>query len=86
VEGFTITIQFTQQQQQQPKQITERQEEFAMALCIEAGKPIKDAKGEVQRLIDTFTIAAEESVRIRGEWCAVRFAIATIVSYLTISY
>lgn len=39
-----------------------------MALCIEAGKPIKDSKGEVQRLIDTFTIAAEESVRIGGEW------------------
>lgn len=49
-------------------EVTERQEEFAMALCIEAGKPIKDSKGEVQRLIDTFTIAAEESVRIGGEW------------------
>jgi len=45
----------------------EREEELARALCIEAGKPIKDARGEVTRLIDTFRIAAEESVRIYGE-------------------
>jgi acyl-CoA reductase-like NAD-dependent aldehyde dehydrogenase len=45
----------------------ERSEEFAEALCIEAGKPIRDARGEVGRLVDTFRIAAEESVRIRGE-------------------
>lgn len=46
---------------------TERAEELAMALCIEAGKPIKDSRGEVARLIDTFRIAVEESVRINGE-------------------
>lgn len=46
---------------------TERADELAYALCIEAGKPIKDARGEVTRLIDTFRIAAEESVRINGE-------------------
>ncbi len=45
----------------------ERFDELAMALCIEAGKPIKDARGEVSRLIDTFRIAAEEAVRIDGE-------------------
>jgi acyl-CoA reductase-like NAD-dependent aldehyde dehydrogenase len=44
----------------------ERFEEFAMALCIEAGKPIRDSRGEVTRLIDTFRIAAEESVRPEG--------------------
>lgn len=46
---------------------TERSEELAMALCIEAGKPIRDARGEVTRLIDTFRYAAEESVRQHGE-------------------
>jgi acyl-CoA reductase-like NAD-dependent aldehyde dehydrogenase len=46
---------------------TERQDELAHALCIEAGKPIRDARGEVGRLIDTFRIAAEESVRMTGE-------------------
>ncbi|GBL05185.1 aldehyde dehydrogenase family protein [Glaciecola sp. KUL10] len=49
------------------KRFRERFDELAYALCIEAGKPIKDAKGEVTRLIDTFKIAAEESVRINGE-------------------
>lgn len=46
---------------------TERFDELAYALCVEAGKPIKDSEGEVSRLIDTFRIAAEESVRINGE-------------------
>ncbi|PKM21346.1 MAG: aldehyde dehydrogenase, partial [Gammaproteobacteria bacterium HGW-Gammaproteobacteria-14] len=49
------------------KRFTERADELADALCIEAGKPIKDARGEVTRLIDTFRVAAEESVRISGE-------------------
>ncbi len=46
---------------------TERAEELAVALCIEAGKPIKDSRGEVSRLIDTFRVGAEEAVRIGGE-------------------
>ncbi len=45
----------------------ERRDELAYALCVEAGKPIKDSEGEVGRLIDTFRIAAEESVRMTGE-------------------
>ncbi|HBC56202.1 MAG TPA: aldehyde dehydrogenase [Gammaproteobacteria bacterium] len=46
----------------------QRFDELAMSLCIEAGKPINDSRGEVTRLIDTFKIAAEESVRQYGEW------------------
>jgi len=49
------------------KRFEERYDEMALALCIEAGKPIKDARGEVGRLIDTFRVAAEEAVRIDGE-------------------
>ena len=45
----------------------EQFDELAMSLCIEAGKPIKDARGEVTRLIDTFRIAGEEAVRLVGE-------------------
>lgn len=45
----------------------ERFDELAYALCVEAGKPIKDAEGETSRLIDTFRIAAEEAVRNYGE-------------------
>jgi acyl-CoA reductase-like NAD-dependent aldehyde dehydrogenase len=49
------------------RRFTERKEELALALCIEAGKPIHDARGEVLRLIDTFRIAAGEATRIGGE-------------------
>jgi acyl-CoA reductase-like NAD-dependent aldehyde dehydrogenase len=45
----------------------ERFDELSYALCVEAGKPIKDAEGETSRLIDTFRIAAEEAVRNYGE-------------------
>lgn len=45
----------------------ERFEELAQGLCREAGKPIRDARGEVTRLIDTFRHAAGEAVRIPGE-------------------
>lgn len=48
--------------------VKERKDEFAQALCIEAGKPITDANAEIGRAIDTFTAAAEESTRIPGEY------------------
>ena len=49
------------------RRFAERHEELSRALCIEAGKPIKDARGEVTRLIETFRIAAAEAERIYGE-------------------
>lgn len=49
------------------KRFGERHEEISQALCIEAGKPIKDSRGEVTRLIDTFRCGAEEAVRLGGE-------------------
>ena len=49
------------------RRFSERFDELADSLCLEAGKPIKDSRGEVSRLIDTFRIAAEEAVRINGE-------------------
>src|SRR5688572_33108759 len=45
----------------------ERFDELAYALCVEAGKPIKDSEGEVTRLIDTFRLASEEATRNYGE-------------------
>jgi acyl-CoA reductase-like NAD-dependent aldehyde dehydrogenase len=48
--------------------IAQRKEEFARTLCQEAGKPIKAARTEVERSIFTFTVAAEESTRIYGEY------------------
>ena len=48
--------------------IAKRKEEFSRTLCQEAGKPIKAARSEVERAIFTFTVAAEESTRIYGEY------------------
>lgn len=48
------------------KRFEERAEELALLLCVEAGKPIKDSRGGVMRLIDTFRIAAEEATRMTG--------------------
>lgn len=44
-----------------------RREELARTITSEAGKPISDARREVGRAIQTFTVAAEEAKRISGE-------------------
>lgn len=47
--------------------ISERGEELARSIAQEAGKPLKQARVEVQRSSFTFAQAAEESSRIHGE-------------------
>jgi acyl-CoA reductase-like NAD-dependent aldehyde dehydrogenase len=42
-------------------------ESLARSITAEAGKPITDARREVQRAIQTFTVASEEAKRIPGE-------------------
>lgn len=49
------------------RRFQERRSELALGLCVEAGKPIRDARGEVDRLIETFRTAAEEVSRPSGE-------------------
>ena len=53
--------------QQCMSEFVKRKDELAKMLCVEVGKPIKDARGEVLRLIETFKIASEESTRLYGE-------------------
>src|SRR5688572_6366442 len=43
-------------------------DELSTLLSRESGKPIKDARGEVARGALTFRTAAEEALRINGEW------------------
>lgn len=50
------------------QRIEQRREAFAHLLAVEVGKPIKDARGEVTRAVDTFRLAAEEATRIGGEY------------------
>ena len=47
--------------------IAARREKFARTIALEAGKPIRTARGEVDRVVFTFKVAAEESKRIYGE-------------------
>lgn len=42
-------------------------EKFARTIALEAGKPIRTARAEVDRAIFTFKVAAEETKRIYGE-------------------
>ncbi|WP_017149676.1 aldehyde dehydrogenase family protein [Bacillus bingmayongensis] len=45
----------------------ERREEFAQIIAKEAAKPIRAARGEVDRTVQTYKFAAEEAKRIYGE-------------------
>ncbi|MFQ5466388.1 MAG: aldehyde dehydrogenase family protein, partial [Thermodesulfobacteriota bacterium] len=47
--------------------IGDRAEELARTISGEAGKPIRDARGEVGRAQGTFRLAAEEAKRLGGE-------------------
>jgi glyceraldehyde-3-phosphate dehydrogenase (NADP+) len=47
--------------------IADRREELAQTIALEAGKPIRTARLEVDRAVFTFKIAAEETKRIHGE-------------------
>src|SRR5205085_4157349 len=46
---------------------------FVQLMVLEAGKPVKAARAEVDRAVLTFTTAAEESVRIYGEYLPLDF-------------
>jgi glyceraldehyde-3-phosphate dehydrogenase (NADP+) len=49
-------------------EIKKQREEFAILLSREAAKPLKYAFAEIERSIQTFTIAAEESKRLPKEY------------------
>lgn len=42
-------------------------EDFARTIALEAGKPIVQARGEVDRAVVTFELAADEALRVGGE-------------------
>ncbi len=47
--------------------VKERREELARVICLEAGKPITDARAEVGRAVLNFQTAVEETKRLGGE-------------------
>lgn len=54
--------------------IMQRQREFAETLAMEAGKPIKDAMGEIARSYQTLILSAEEAKRFTGEMVPIQGA------------
>jgi acyl-CoA reductase-like NAD-dependent aldehyde dehydrogenase len=72
VEAFATTRRLPSWQREQALErisagIAERREELARTIALEAGKPIRTARIEVDRAAYTFSVAAEESKRIYGE-------------------
>ena len=51
--------------------ISEKKKELALTLSKEAGKPLKYALGEIDRAIQVFTVAAEESKRLPKEYFSI---------------
>jgi len=49
-------------------ELEKEKHEFAKILALESAKPIKYALGEMDRAIQTFTVAAEESKRLPAEY------------------
>src|SRR4051812_26743401 len=47
--------------------IANQREDFARLIALEAGKPIKTARVEVDRAIFTFTLAAEEALKLHNK-------------------
>lgn len=57
-------------------QLLVRRQEFAETILLESGKPLRYALGEVDRSIQTFTVAAEESKRLPGEYLSLDWTAA----------
>ena len=43
-----------------------RRDELARLLALELGKPVKDGRGEIDRVADTFAVFAAEARRVGG--------------------
>jgi len=72
VRAFEVTRKLSSYDRQQAlltmrKLLEERKEEFARTVSREVGKPMKTARGEVERALFVLDIAAEETTRINGE-------------------
>jgi len=70
--AFKVTAKFTSRKRRDnclgvARGIRERYDEFVHVLSLEAGKPVRTSRMEVDRAINTFEIAAEEAQRLGGE-------------------
>jgi len=58
--------------------IRARAPEFEQMIALEAGKPIRTARAEVDRAVFTFAVAAEEATRIQGDWLPLDWQPSTV--------
>lgn len=70
--GFEITKRLASWERAQvlertSQKLLENIDELGEILCLEAGKPIKAARGEIERAAFTFKVASEEAKRLGGE-------------------
>ncbi len=56
--------------------VSERSESFARTICLEAGKPMKQARAEAARCIDTLIFSAVEARSLAGEMVAMEASAA----------
>ncbi|WP_163537188.1 aldehyde dehydrogenase family protein [Gracilibacillus sp. YIM 98692] len=54
--------------------LQKRKEDLARTITLEAGKPLKQARSEIDRSAQTFLVAAEEAKRLQGEGVPVEAA------------
>jgi acyl-CoA reductase-like NAD-dependent aldehyde dehydrogenase len=52
------------------RRVAERHETFARTICLEAGKPLTQARAEVSRCVDTLTFSAVEARTLAGDMVA----------------
>lgn len=48
------------------KRLTDQKEEWAVSICRETGKPIRESRTEVDRAVTTLEISAQEALRVEG--------------------
>lgn len=58
------------------QEVNAKKEELALILAKEAGKPLKYALGEINRAVQVFTVAAEESKRLPKEYFSIDWTAA----------
>lgn len=57
------------------KRILEKKQHLAEVLCLESGKPIRYALGEIERAAQVFLVAAEESKRLPKEYISLDWTV-----------
>lgn len=58
------------------QEVNSKKNELALILAKEAGKPLKYALGEIDRVVQVFTVAAEESKRLPKEYFSIDWTAA----------